>query len=194
MKRIFILLVLLHAKSIFVQDTLKFINGEKIAVKILEIQPTVIKYKRFDYLDGPLITVIKKDVEFISYQSGSIENLNPNKNKIAIDSSTLYYIGISDAQQYYRAYRSEIPLVLFSTVVFSPILGLFPTMYIANKKIIDEDRPKGYFKDDYYSNNLINPKYTNQSKMRKKKIWSTYFLASLAHFTIWGIIISELDY
>ena len=40
----------------------------------MEINPTEIKYKSFDNLDGPVITIYKKEAKSIVYQNGKIEN------------------------------------------------------------------------------------------------------------------------
>ncbi|TGE15936.1 hypothetical protein [Hymenobacter elongatus] len=57
------------------QDLLTKQNGEELQVKVLEITPTEVRYKRFDYLDGPLITVRKADVFMIRYANGTREVL-----------------------------------------------------------------------------------------------------------------------
>ena len=58
------------------QDQLFKKDNGKLEVKILEINPTEIKYKLFTYQDGPIITVLKKDVALIIYQNGVHEVIN----------------------------------------------------------------------------------------------------------------------
>ena len=41
-----------------ISQNLKKRNYEKVVVKILEVDPTEIKYKRFDYQDGPTFTIV----------------------------------------------------------------------------------------------------------------------------------------
>jgi len=55
------------------QDTLIKRNGETIAIKLTEINPDNLKYKRFDYQDGPLFTISKEEVKLIIYQNGKKE-------------------------------------------------------------------------------------------------------------------------
>ncbi|PJJ53220.1 hypothetical protein [Hymenobacter chitinivorans] len=55
------------------QDVLTKQNGEEVQVKVLEITPSEVHYKRFDYLDGPLIIVPKADVFMIRYANGTKE-------------------------------------------------------------------------------------------------------------------------
>lgn len=59
------------------QDTIVKRNGEKITVKLMEVNPNDVRYKRLDYLEGPLFTVQKQDIKFIVYANGikdSFEN------------------------------------------------------------------------------------------------------------------------
>ncbi|TGE27755.1 hypothetical protein E5K02_13925 [Hymenobacter metallicola] len=72
--RIFLVLIsFLLAFTAHAQDLLTKQNGEEIQVKVLEITPSEVHYKRFDYLDGPLIIVRKSDVFMIRYANGSKE-------------------------------------------------------------------------------------------------------------------------
>lgn len=76
--------------NIYGQDQLFKKDNSKINVKVLEISETEIKYKQFNYLDGPTYIVAKKDVAMIIYQNGSHEVFN-NKAEVAVlnkDNST----------------------------------------------------------------------------------------------------------
>jgi len=53
------------------QDILIKRNGEELNVKVLEITLNEVKYKRFDYLEGPTISILKSDVFMIKYENGS---------------------------------------------------------------------------------------------------------------------------
>jgi hypothetical protein len=53
------------------QDLLTKTNGEELLVKVLEITPTEVSYKRADNLDGPLIKVRRHDVFMIRYANGT---------------------------------------------------------------------------------------------------------------------------
>lgn len=58
------------------QDVLLKRNGEEIQVKVQEINLEVIKYKRFDNLEGPVISIAKRDVFMIKYENGTKEVFN----------------------------------------------------------------------------------------------------------------------
>jgi hypothetical protein len=76
MKRFWGLLYVLcfFVPALKAQDTLVKRNGERIVVKVLEINPDDIRYKRFANLDGPLYSIYKTEVRYITYASGLKEN------------------------------------------------------------------------------------------------------------------------
>ncbi|WP_210513699.1 hypothetical protein [Hymenobacter terricola] len=58
------------------QDLLTKRNGEEVAVKVVEITPAEVRYRRTDNPDGPLISVWKTEVFMIRYANGTKEMLN----------------------------------------------------------------------------------------------------------------------
>jgi hypothetical protein len=73
MKYLAILCALFIAGNLISQDQLFKKDNTKLEVKILEINPTEIKYKLFNYEDGPTITVLKSEVALIIYKNGMHE-------------------------------------------------------------------------------------------------------------------------
>ncbi len=71
--------VCLPVFSLYSQDTLVKTDHSKLAVKVIAINPETITYKRFDYPDGPLIVLERKDVSAIVYQNGLRESFEPIK-------------------------------------------------------------------------------------------------------------------
>lgn len=70
MKYIFSVLLLFISVFAFSQDTIIKNNGDVILVKITEINPTEIKYKKFDYQDGPVYVDNKSEIQTIKYSNG----------------------------------------------------------------------------------------------------------------------------
>ena len=72
------LLLILFSVSIMqvvmAQDTIVKRNDEKIVAKILEVNPADVKYKRFDYPDGPVFTSAKWELKYIIYGNGVKES------------------------------------------------------------------------------------------------------------------------
>lgn len=69
-------LFLLLAGSARAQDLLTKRNGDEVLVKVVEITPAEVKYRRADNPDGPLISVWRADVFMIRYANGTKEMLN----------------------------------------------------------------------------------------------------------------------
>ena len=55
----------------FCQDILVLKNGDEIKVKVSEVLPDLIKYKKWDNQDGPLYSEPKGNIFMIKYQNGS---------------------------------------------------------------------------------------------------------------------------
>lgn len=53
------------------QDVLIKRNGDELEVKVLEINLQEVKYKRFDNLEGPVISIAKADIFMIKYENGT---------------------------------------------------------------------------------------------------------------------------
>ena len=74
---LFILILLLSGiSSVYAQDVITLRNGDEIKARVTEITPSEIKYKRFENLDGPTVTVSKSDVFAINYENGTREVIN----------------------------------------------------------------------------------------------------------------------
>lgn len=72
-----LLLAALLARPAAAQDLLTRRDGTEVLVKVLEITPELVKYRRFDNPDGPLISVRKTDVFRLKYANGTQEILTP---------------------------------------------------------------------------------------------------------------------
>lgn len=77
MRRIFLFLFagMLCVLTASAQDVIKMKDGKEIQAKISEITQDEIKYKSFDYQDGPTFTINKSDVNTITYANGMTEEI-----------------------------------------------------------------------------------------------------------------------
>lgn len=58
------------------QDTIVKVDKTRIESKIVEITDDVVRYKRFDFQDGPLYTIRKSEVFMIVYKNGRTESFD----------------------------------------------------------------------------------------------------------------------
>ncbi len=66
------------------QDTLLDMSANERIVKVLEILPTEIKYKKWDNIDGPIYSVSRSEVFRIKYKNGSSEIISkPGTTSVA---------------------------------------------------------------------------------------------------------------
>jgi hypothetical protein len=138
MKKIPVIIVtfLLSLSYCFSQDIITKKSGEEIQAKILEVNPTNVKYKRFDYLDGPIFTLLKSDIAMILYQNGVKELFNDNEQKSPVSivspapsvaRGDLYLQGQKDARRYYKKYKGAGTGTLITSLL-SPLVGLIPAI------------------------------------------------------------------
>ena len=84
MKKIILIFFLLPIFAL-AQDNIVLRNGEDINAKILEINESIIKYKKFDNQEGPIYTILKNEIFYIKYPNGDkdiFSNLNsPNNDR-----------------------------------------------------------------------------------------------------------------
>lgn len=75
MKRIALFLSIgLFSSFIVAQDIILTLEGDEIKAKIQEISEDMIKYKEYDFLDGPLRNIPISDVFMVIYENGRREN------------------------------------------------------------------------------------------------------------------------
>lgn len=70
-KTLFTLFAFFAVLACQAQDVLIKRNGEELVVKVLEISLHEVKYKRYDNLEGPTISIAKTEVFMIKYENGT---------------------------------------------------------------------------------------------------------------------------
>lgn len=83
MKNVLFLIITFIAISnnVFAQDNIVLKSGDEIKSKVLEINQTEIKYKKFDNQNGPTYIIPKANVFLIKYENGSKEIINEIGNQ-----------------------------------------------------------------------------------------------------------------
>ncbi|MCG6186522.1 hypothetical protein [Maribellus maritimus] len=86
-KIIFILFGVLFINiSGFSQDIITKTTGEDIEAKVLEVDRTEIRYKRYSNLDGPIFTLQKSDILMIRYENGTKDIFNTRTESNTVSS------------------------------------------------------------------------------------------------------------
>ena len=112
----------------YAQDQLFKRDNSKLEVKILEINPTEIKYKLFTYQDGPTITIAKKEVALIIYQNGVHE-------VITIEAPTPPIQPTPQPTVVYNEYRS--PRVNYDSIHDAKVKDLLSTKNFISMNILE---------------------------------------------------------
>lgn len=89
MKNIFFVSFLAFFGLLKAQDTIYKVNGELLAAKILEINQTDIKYKRFNLPDGPLFITSKTEIQKIKFSNGAIDSFQVAETVIPVTQDTV---------------------------------------------------------------------------------------------------------
>lgn len=87
MKKILIL-ILIISNTAFAQDIIVKKNGEEVKSKIIEITNSEIKFKDFDFQDGPTRNISVNEVFMIIYENGKRETFNNEETVSEKSSST----------------------------------------------------------------------------------------------------------
>jgi hypothetical protein len=86
-KFLFLFAGILFVLTASAQDVIKMKDGKEIQAKISEITQDEIKYKNFDYQDGPTFTINKSDVSTITYANGMTEEVKATSKPAQATSS-----------------------------------------------------------------------------------------------------------
>ena len=116
MKSFLIIIFSLTVQLIYAQDTIIRRDGNKIVAKITEVNPNDIKYKRFDFMEGPLYTLQKERIKFVIYSNNSKESFEdyvpPLPSLINTPSSADLSISPSGWKYFYKEHRIAEPDML----------------------------------------------------------------------------------
>ena len=175
-KCIFSICLFLSLSSLFSQDKIFLYTGEHIDAKVLEVTVSEIKYKKFNYLEGPTIIISKSEIVMIIYENGDKDVFAKENNKQTVSNDSIltspiktpaemFLLGKKDASVKYRSYKPFLG-TLIPTTIFAPA-GLVTALVICvskpSIKTIEETNPdpKLIVNQDYYN------KYKQKIKQKK---------------------------
>lgn len=188
-------LLLLATLYMQAQDTLYLRRGEKKAVKILEINPDEIVYRRPELPEGPLYRIRKGEADSIRFSGGitevfgMLERHMPEKpaaetGRRETDGRLAYLNGRDDASNFYKGYRTT------GTACFAA--GLFSIYGLPLPLVAGSTRPRNVLRyvpdESLYTRNPDYARGFNERalEIKSKKAWSNfgYGLASSAAFFV----------
>ena len=108
-------------------DLITLKDGEEINVKVVEVSPTVIKYKRCDNLEGPTVVVSLKSVFMIKYLNGTKEIFKKEAdNQTGPEAFQQAVEKPINAKKYNAmAIASLSTFILYFTIVLAPVPLVF---------------------------------------------------------------------
>ena len=134
---VFIFILIVNAQG---QDIITKKNGDDIQAKVLEITLTELKYKNFNNLNGPLISILKSDVIFVKYENGTkdvfaeekpsslLSKSNVLEANGVVDEDDAAIIGKADAKRYYKGYTTAGTGTLVTGLFAGSIFALIPAI------------------------------------------------------------------
>ncbi|OFX70875.1 MAG: hypothetical protein A2X12_05000 [Bacteroidetes bacterium GWE2_29_8] len=172
--------------SIFSQDIITKKTGEDISAKVSEITQTEIKYKKFDNLEGPIVSILKSEVIMIRYENGTKDVFNETSAQSVVSSQTtvnnvtdedMALKGREDAKANYRGAKSGAGWTAATTILFSPIIGVIPA--VACSSAAPSDDNLNYRDNNLMKNTAYSKAYIDQAhKTKKKKVWTSFGIGS----------------
>ena len=72
------------------QDIITLKSGEDVKAKILEVNPTEIKYKRFDNQQGPTFTTRRSDILMITYENGQRDIISTTSGILSAEDDRIW--------------------------------------------------------------------------------------------------------
>ncbi len=82
MKKLVVIPFIFSGITLFSQDTLFLKNGDKKVIKLVEVTPIEIKYKRGDNTDGPTYILDRREIVKVKYANGEEEQLGAATAKV----------------------------------------------------------------------------------------------------------------
>lgn len=172
-------LIVILSKNVTAQDIITKKNLETVKAKVIEVNPSEIKYKKFDNLNGPLFVILKSELVSISYENGTKDVFDSPQAEAfaspnAFANKNMYLKGKQDGSVYYSGHGSGKGGVLAASLV-SPILGLIPA--IAVSATYPNDVNLDYPNRELMQNMEYKRGYMySAKKVKQRKVWGNWLV------------------
>ena len=130
MKHLLTLFLFLCTAGVFAQDVIVKKDGSTILSKVLEVNPSDIKYKKYSNQNGPTYTIDKSEVMSINYENGESDKFNQtsNNNPQEQNSDNNYIMKAGD--------NRNTELISRYNTIYYPSNKLKPSKSLAKKYIL----------------------------------------------------------
>jgi hypothetical protein len=178
------------------QDVITKKNGDDIQAKVIEITLNELKYKNFNNLDGPVISILKSEVILVRYENGSKDifadekPINISQNEILDDDQAIFN-GQQDANKYYKNYSGAGVGTLATGLFLGSVLALIPAITTANA--VPRDENLQYPSITLMKNQNYARGYTQQAfKIKKERVWNNYIIALAANVVTYLLLVKAI--
>lgn len=187
-KSIFTLLAFIAISiTAYSQDVITQKSGEDIQAKILEVNQTEVKYKKFDNQNGPTFSILKSNILMVRYENGTKDIFNQTedvKEESKTSTEDMRMKGKRDSQMNYKGKKSGAGWTAATTILFSPIIGVIPAAACSSSEPSDQNL--NYRDNELMKDNEYNKAYVEQAhKTKKKKVWTSFGVSSC----VWLLLI-----
>ena len=178
------------------QDIITKKSGEDIQSKILEIGQDEVKYKKFEFQEGPTYTLLKSEIFLIRYENGAKDTFNTkesDKYDLSNETSTdnLFRKGQADASLYYKGHRGAGTGVLLTSLL-SPLVGLIPAIATSASK--PRYKSLGFPNEKLMENPDYFMGYTKKAKKIKQgKVWLNWGIAMGVNIVV-AVLLTTTSY
>ncbi len=90
-RRFLIVLLSTTLFTSYCQDIITTTSGDDILAVVTEVLPNIVKYKKYDNLEGPLYTLKKSEIFMINYENGSKDIFTTQGSDVIEGVATIYF-------------------------------------------------------------------------------------------------------
>ena len=83
MNKLFLSFTLLMSLSVFAQDLIIKKDQTEVKAKVIELTDELIKYNKYELLDGPIYSIKNSEVLMIAYKNGTKEYISQKSRFLA---------------------------------------------------------------------------------------------------------------
>ena len=125
--------------NIFAQDLLVKIDGDSIESKIVEVGINEVRYRQYNYLNGPLYVISKNDISKIVFENGSTEFYPKNEvvKEMSFEETKAVIIEYFDKYAFYKNGRYKYDATFDNDYLYLSITSPTKSMTFPSNRLYD---------------------------------------------------------